>query len=107
MSKGPGKQQKRILDELNKRPVFYLAILATTHTEYKSLSRAAKKLHDAGLINKTFGYNDIVKRHSNTDPTVIIYKAGPEQRYEVLEKILSVEQVPSWKIVNTYRGGAK
>ncbi len=107
MSKGLGKQQQRILDELNKRPVFYLAILATTHIEYSSLSRAAKKLHDAGLINKTFGYNDIVKYHSNADPTVIIYKAGPEQKYEELEKIISVGQAPSWKIVNTYKGGAK
>ena len=43
MSKGPGKQQRRILAALDKCPAFFLAELCEsgTHSEHMSLWRAA------------------------------------------------------------------
>ena len=52
MSKGPGKQQRRILAALEKHPVFFLAELPHSgRTEMVSLLRAAWKLCDARKID--------------------------------------------------------
>jgi hypothetical protein len=57
MSKGPGKQQRRILATLEKVPCFYLAELSVgkPRAELVALNRAAWKLYDAGKIG-IFGY---------------------------------------------------
>ena len=53
MSKGPGKQQRRILAALEKVPAFYLAELCEgkPRAELVALNRAAWKLYDAGEIS--------------------------------------------------------
>ena len=53
MSKGPGKQQRRILAALEKVPAFYLAELSAgkPRAEVVALLRAAWKLCDAGRIS--------------------------------------------------------
>ena len=52
MSKGPGKQQRRILAALEKHHVFFLAELPHSgRTEMVSLLRAAWKLCDARKID--------------------------------------------------------
>jgi hypothetical protein len=51
MSKGPGRRQRLILDELRRRERFYLADLLSagfSRAEYNALHRAALKLNDAG-----------------------------------------------------------
>lgn len=61
MSRGPGKSQRLILETLEKFGPYYLAELAgDTHgAVYKSLHRAAVKLHEQGKIELlTFTYGN-------------------------------------------------
>jgi hypothetical protein len=53
MSKGPGRQQKRILAALDKCPAFYVAELCEsgTRAEHVSLLRAAQHLYDAEQVD--------------------------------------------------------
>ena len=53
MSRGPGRQQKRILAALDKCPAFYVAELCEsgTRAEHVSLLRAAQHLYDAEQID--------------------------------------------------------
>jgi len=54
MSRGPGKWQRLILDEVHSgRWTYLLDLLADTHTrsEYQALYRAARTLDEAGRIS--------------------------------------------------------
>jgi hypothetical protein len=50
MSAGPGTAQRRIVKALDQQGVAYLVCLATGMSDYKSLYRAACRLHDAGKL---------------------------------------------------------
>lgn len=53
MSKGLGRKQRLILDELGKRPYFYLIDLVSanpTEAEYQALYRAFQGLWQRGLV---------------------------------------------------------
>lgn len=111
MSKGLGKQQQRILDELDKRPVFYLDELAQTRSEQVSLNRAAWKLSDAGLIQLKRFYcgrqkNMIARPGAYIDRTAYD-RAQWRQRYDQAHTIISVEQVTDRHPFNTKTGGEK
>jgi len=56
MSKGPGKWQRMILEELERRRAFYVADLLPdgySRSDYSALIRAAYKLLDAGRVELT------------------------------------------------------
>jgi hypothetical protein len=104
MSKGPGKQQRRILAALEKVPAFYLAELSAgkPRAEAVALNRSAWKLYDAGKIG-IFGYMCGVGAWGRSNMKVLITRAGyprPPERPK-WPTLLSVEQVPKVNPFNT------
>jgi hypothetical protein len=95
VSKGPGKQQRRILAALEKHPVFFLAELPHAgRTEMVSLLRAAWKLYDARKID--------IWTYSNFGHRVAVCRVGhkpgtPPGKY----RFLSVEPVTQAHSFNT------
>jgi hypothetical protein len=83
VSKGPGKQQRRILAALERCPAFYLAELreSGTRAEHISLLRAAWALCEAekiDILRYTYGPQYVVvTRRGNAE----VMKIG-ERRYE-------------------------
>jgi hypothetical protein len=86
MSKGLGRIQHLILNELNVRPCFYLVELLQgqdNEAEYQSLYRAFRRLLECGLV-------DCV-RYMCGHEKVLVMRPGMSKP----EKRLSVERVPT------------
>lgn len=72
MSRGPGVAQRRIIQAVNNKRVAYLAYLTDgVGAEYKSLYRAACRLHDKGVIGLLicrYGNPKVIIHHRDYDP---------------------------------------
>lgn len=76
MSRGLGKQQRKILAAVQQYGAIYLASLAKDMSDYKGLYRAACKLHDAGRIGLVvFRY---APGHGSDGPKVTVCRADTE-----------------------------